>query len=142
MLLVQVYAKFVQRPSPPSGSVSSHQPGCNHGNRPGVVDLYFDPEGVERVADTFVREGYHVEYNKTLPNGALKEMSEDGSQSNGHFTSVCDDYHRTVHPAAASYEGSVSSEEAAVHITEKLSPWQRMQQAYEHLVISNSSKSS
>ena len=104
--------------------------------------MYFDPEGLERVADTFVREGYHVEYNEILPSGTLKEMSEDGLQSNGHFTSKCDDYHRTVHPTSASCEGSVSSEEAAVHITEKLSPWQRMQQAYKHLVISNSSKSS
>jgi len=96
--------------------------------------LYFDPEGHERVADTFVREGYHVDYDETLPNGTLEETSQDGLQS--------DDYHKTMHPTAASWEGSVSSKEAATNITEKLSPWQRMQQAYEHLVISNSPSSS
>lgn len=107
-----------------------------------MVDLYFDPEGHERVADTFVREGYHVDYDETLPNGTLEQTSQDGSQSDGHFTSVCDDYHKTMYPTAVSWGGSVSGKEAAINIKEKLSPWQRMQQAYEHLFISNSPSSS
>ena len=35
------------------------------GSRPGTVELYFDPEGIERVTELLVREGHHVDFDAT-----------------------------------------------------------------------------
>ena len=112
-----------------TGLVSWHQ-HCNRGNRLGSVDLYFDPEGQDRVADILVREGFYVGY-ETVPNEAPVETTLARS-SKDQSASSSDNHHSLVSV------GSSSSSEEATGSAQTFSPWQRMQQTLK--LISDSPK--
>lgn len=104
-----------------AGIVSWHQ-HCNHGNRLGVVDLYFDPEGLDRVADVLVKEGFYVDY-ETVPNGTLVETPLDSIQqsSEDQLASSYDSSHGLISEGNSFNAGSIQN----------FSPWRRMQQTLE-----------
>ncbi len=105
---LQVYARFMKSPFNSSLPHSYVQ-----GSRLGAVELYFDSEGYESVAEAVVREGYNIDFERNNP-----------------CTSTDIGHKRSSRPcgAEATHESSLTRQ--------SISPWKKLQNS----LLSDSAK--